>query len=169
MSRVVSLMVGLMLFTVGAPAHGQTIPAVRATSLAGDVVSLPADLRGRTAVLVMGFSHDSQTAVRSWGKRLEKEFGDSSGATYYEMAMLGGAPRLVRGFIVRSMKKQIPEDAQAHFLPVMDDDAPWRTVAHYGKADAAYVIVVDGTGHVLWETSGDATDAAYAEMKQKVR
>jgi hypothetical protein len=42
-------------------------------------------------------------------------------------------------------------------------------VAHYDKADDAYVLVVSGDGALLWQTEGDATDMAWAEFKAKLK
>jgi hypothetical protein len=50
-----------------------------------------------------------------------------------------------------------------------EDDKPWRAVAHYDKADDAYVLVVSGDGALLWQTEGDATDMAWAEFKAKLK
>jgi hypothetical protein len=146
----------------------QAIPEVHATSLAGDPINLPEDLKGRSAVLVMGFSHGAQDAVRAWSRSLAADYRDSPAVTYYELAMLGGAPRLVRGLIVRSMKKEVPERAQGHFVPITDDEAAWKSVAHYdsSSADAAYVVVLDRAGNVVWRTSGPLTGPAYVELKR---
>ena len=157
----------LLLPLMAGAAWGQDrIPAARCVSLAGDSVSLPGDLGQRTAVLVIGFSRSSQTEVRGWSKRLAADYPDSPNVAYYEVAMLSGVPKFLRGIVVRSMKKDVPERAQGHFLPLTDDDTAWRKVVHFDNADAAYVVVIDGRGMVRWQTVGDASDDAYAELKR---
>jgi hypothetical protein len=147
------------------PAH---IPVAHGTTLAGTAVVLPDALKGKPAVLVLGFSHASQGQVESWGKRLGTDFGHSADVNYYEMPMLGDAPKLLRRMIIGSMGSSVPETGRSHFLPLTEDDKPWRTVAHYGKPDDAYVLVVDGTGAVRWQTQGDATDTAYGAVEKEL-
>jgi hypothetical protein len=70
--------------------------------------------------------------------------------------------------VVKSMKSGVPEAEQAHFLPLFSDEAVWRKIAHYGNADDAYILIVDGDGKVLWQTSGKVTDAGFAALKQQI-
>lgn len=144
------------------------IPAVRGNSLAGTEVVLPDALRGKVGVLVLGFSRGSQGQVTTWGRRLAAEWKDSASVVYYEMPMLAGVPRLLRGVVTRSMKSSIPERAQSRFVPITSDEDAWRALAHYSKGDDAYVLVVDGDGRVIWQTEGEATDAAFGEVKERV-
>jgi ATP10 protein len=145
-----------------------TIPESHGTSLAGTPVVLPDALKGKVGVLVAGFSHASQGQVASWGKRLEADYGKSAGISYFELPMLAGAPKMLRGMIVKSMGKSVPPGRKAHFLPLMEGEPAWRAAAHYDKPDDAYVMLVDAAGTVRWQTEGDATDAAYSEMKKNL-
>jgi hypothetical protein len=156
-----------MTHAQGVPAR---IPAALDTTLAGTSIRLPDALHGKLAVLVLGFSRGSQAQVAAWGRRLVIDYAQSATVTYFQMPMLGGAPRLLRGMIEKSMGKDVPENERPHFLPVTEDDQPWRAVVHYNKStgDDAYVLLVDGTGVVRWQTEGDATSMAYAELKQSL-
>ncbi len=149
-------------FDPGGPAK---IPAVHGTALSGDAVNLPEALKGKAGVLVLGFSQGSREAVASWGRRLAGDYRDSPAVGYYEMPVLAGAPRLLRGMITKSMKSSVPEREFGHFVPILDNEPAWRAIAHYAKPDDPYVVVVDGQGTVLWETEGAATEAAYGEFK----
>jgi hypothetical protein len=165
----VAILVALGLVMSCPQARGQvTIPKAHGTTLAGTTVVLPDALNGKVGVLVLGFSHGSQGLVAAWGKRLAADFGKSAGVAYYEMPMIGGAPRMIRGMILKSMGKSVPEAEQPHFLPLMEDDKPWRAVVHYSKADDAYVLLVTGDGTVLWQTEGDATDKAWGNLKPRL-
>jgi ATP synthase subunit 10 len=151
------------------PGRAQTaerIPAARGTTLAGDAVALPDAFKGDAGVLVVGFSKASQGAVAAWGRRLAKDYRESQKVPYFEVAMLEGAPRLLRGMIVHEMRSSVPEAERAHFLTLTDGETAWRAAAHYAKPDDAYVLLVDGSGAVRWQMEGDATDAAYAALKR---
>jgi len=148
------------------PTH---IPAAHGTTLAGTAIALPDALKGRIGVLVVGFSHGSQEQVSNWGRLITADYGQSEGVEYFEIAMLGGAPKMLRGMILKSMRNSVPAAERPHFLPLTEDDKPWRAVAHYDRADDAYVLLVDGDGVILWRTQGDATDAAYSALKKHLK
>jgi hypothetical protein len=153
-----------LLYVASLPA--QSIPPVHTASLAGNTVSLPDDLHGRTLILVLGFSRGSQDEVTAWGKRLAADYNDSAAIQYYELAMLASVPRPLRGFVIRSMKNSVPSHAQPHFLPLTTDEDAWRSLTRYKSGDSAYVLVIDSIGAVRWQTQGPATDAAIHELKR---
>jgi ATP10 protein len=162
-----------LVFVVGGLAstgrsEAARIPDVHGTSLSNEAVNLPEALRGKVGVLIIGFSRGSRDGVSNWGRRLATDYRDADTVVYYEMPVLASAPGMVRGFILRSMKSSVPEQVQPRFVPIMSDEAAWKTLAHYGKADDPYVFVVDGQGEILWQTEGQPTDSAYVELKQQV-
>ncbi len=159
----------LLLAGVGrAQDKAAKIPVAHGTSLAGTAVVLPDALKGKVGVLVLGFSHGSQEQVANWGRLITADYGQAQGLMYFEVPMLGGAPRMIRGMIIKSMGSSVPAAERPHFIPLTEDDKPWRAVAHYDKADDAYVLLVDGDGMLLWQTQGDPTDAAYFAFKKKL-
>jgi len=88
--------------------------------------------------------------------------------TYYQLPVLEAVPKLVRGMVVKGIKSGVPEAEQSHFVPLFSDENEWQKIAHYGNADDAYILVVDGNGGVRWQTSGKVTDAGFAALKQQV-
>ena len=141
------------------------IPPAHGISLAATPVTLPDALKGKAGILVLGFSKASQPQVAAWGRRLAADFSNSSTVLYLELPMLAGAPRLLRGMIVRSMASSVPEAQRAHFLPLTDNETTWRALAHYAKPDDAYVLLVDDAGAVHWQTEGDPTEVKYHDLK----
>jgi hypothetical protein len=163
----VFLLLNLAL-TLGAGAQ-TTIPKSQGTTLAGTAVTLPDALRSKVGVLVVGFSRGSQDHVASWGRLLATDYGKATDVVYFEIPMLAGAPKMLRGMIVKSMGKSVPQAERPHFLPLMEDEPAWRAAARYDKPDDAYVLLVDATGTVRWQMEGDATDAAYRDFKKNLR
>jgi ATP10 protein len=144
------------------------IPELHATSLSNEAVNLPEDLKGKVGVLVIGFSRSSRDADSAWGKRLAADYRESPTVVYYEMPVLAAAPRMIRGFIVKSIKSSLPASEQARFVVILENEMAWKAVTHYERPDDPYLLVVDGEGNVVWQTQGMATDAAYADLKQHV-
>jgi hypothetical protein len=167
--RLAPLLIALALAIscVQSGAQG-TISHSQGTTLAGDVVTLPDAVKGKVGVLVVGFSHASQGQVEAWGRRLLVVYGQSSVVVYFEVPMLAGAPKLLRRMIVKKMASSVSVAERPHFLPITENETAWRAAAHYARPDDAYVLVIDGDGKVLWQTEGDATDAAYGALRQNV-
>ncbi len=166
--HLVSALLAIGITTTAVPCLSASIPTVHGTSLTNEAVNLPGALQGKVGVLVIGFSRGSREAVAGWGRRLAANYRDSATVVYYEMPVLASVPGMLRGFVVRSMKSSVPQRAQARFVPITDKEAAWRSLAHYGQADDAYLLVVDGQGNVAWQTEGQPTDTAYAALKQQV-
>ncbi len=144
---------------------GGRIPDLHGTTLAGQPVDLPKMLAGRPAVLILGFSRDAQAEATAWGKRLAVDFYASPDVLYYELPMLGGVPRLMRGFVMHEIAKEVSDRGKAHFVPVVNDEARWRQLAHVRSDREAYVLLVDGQGEVRWVTSGALTEDGYKTLR----
>lgn len=150
-------------------AAGERIPEVHGTSFANQAVSLPAELQNKAAgILVLGFSRGSRDAVTAWATRIAADYRTSDVVAYYELPVVASVPGFVRTIVLRSIKSSAPERAHKRIVPITNDEAEWRAIVHYGVADDAYLLVVDRTGNVVWQTQGQATDVSYAALKQQV-
>ena len=158
----------LLLPSVSASVAAQTprqIPAVHASTLAGEPVRLPEDLRGKSGILVLGFAKDARADVRDWGKRLATDYFTSPTVLYYEMPVVAGIPRLLRGMVLKQVASEVSDRGKHHFVPITDNEPLWRTLAHVTDPDQAYLLVVDASGNVVWTTAGPLTPAAYAAVQ----
>ena len=155
----------------GTPARaaGDTIPALHGVVLTGSVVDLPQALSGKEGVLVIGFSQSSREEVTAWGRRLAWEYRDSNRVIYYEMPVLAGVPKLLRGWVLKKVSEGVPERAKSRCLPVLDHEADWKAAAGYAKDEDAYILLVDSAGRVTWRTQGPLDDAHFAELKRRLQ
>lgn len=160
----------LLLAGSAAGAQGNLghIPPVRGTLLSGQAVSLPDSLHGKLGVLVVGFSQSSRDEVTNWGRRLGADYFGAPGVDYYELALLAEVPRFLRGYVTRKIKEQVSQHGQMHFLPVADHENEWKEAAGYSNPDRAYVLLVDGSGALLWRMGGPFTAASYAELQRQL-
>ncbi len=164
-------LVALMLMGTSCAAQAQAngpIPPLRGTVLTGEKVELPAGLKGKVGVLVVGFSQASRDEATAWGRRLAADYRDSNAVVYYEMPVLESVPKLLRGWVLKKIGDSVPDRAKPRFLPVVDHEKEWKTAAGYKSADDAYVLVVDGSGIVRETFAGAASDDKYAQVKRQV-
>jgi hypothetical protein len=157
----------LLLFIVMASTGGfsETIPALRGTSFADAKVELPGDLHGRAGILILGFSKKSSEQTKMWSDALMLDYGNNPRFVYYEAAVLGDAPALVRGTVVKWIRGGMAPAERAHFVPILEDAAKWREAVHYAAADEAYVLVINDTGEIECREHGAPTSEVYGRMK----
>ncbi len=108
------LLIGAFLFC-GGTLCGQSIPITRAISLADTTVTLPGDLKGRPAILVLGFSKNSSQQTKPWTEAIERDFGSQEKIAFYQFPMLQEVPRLVRSFVLQGMRKPLNTAQRSHF------------------------------------------------------
>jgi hypothetical protein len=150
------------------PAAAQQFPHLQEENLTGQQVVLPDAASGKVAILVFGFSKASQNTTGAWMKRLQPDYGKSAGVVLYQLPVLEEAPRILHGMIVSGMKKGVAENLRANFIPVMHNEVELKKLVGYKEADDAYVVVLDRSGAVAFQTHSATPDANYALLHTKV-
>ena len=166
--KLQTALVGVLLAAGWGLAQGDlgAVPAVQGELLSGTRVNLLESLQGKSGVLVVGFSQGARDEVAAWGRRLAGDYKDSPSVVYYEMPVLAGVPRMLRGWVLKKVNEGVPDRAKGHCLPVMEHEAEWKQATGFTRDADAYVLVVDGTGKVTWRTEGPVDDARFAEVKR---
>lgn len=149
------------------PVWSEQLPKTAAESLAGQAVMLPDSLKGHASVVIVGFTKNSQDAVKEWDKGARKQLGN--GFDVYQVAVLEDAPSFVRGMIKHAMKGATPASRQGNFLVVVKGETELKKAAAYSEADAPYVFLMDGTGEIRWRTRGAVSDAVLKELSDQVK
>jgi len=129
------------------------IPVIEAATLSGQTIRLPQDLPSY-ALLVLGFSEKSSSETSECGKKLDEALPRQVDAKVFQMPVLEDVPRLVRGLVMRSMKKSVPDGLQSTFIPVFDHEAEWKRITGFGSPDNAYILLTGLHGRVLWRARG---------------
>src|SRR5215475_2875347 len=93
--------------------HAQrSIPNIEGETLSGKKVSLPRDMGGKPALLIIGFTHGSQEQTKAWSIRVHGRFPT------WSIAVLEDVPRLIRGMVSHSIKSSLPKEQYDRFLLV---------------------------------------------------
>jgi len=155
-----------LIFLSLIPAWSEQIPKTTGESLAGQQVTLPDSIKGHASVVIVGFSKSSQEAVKEWDKSARKGLGDID---VYQVAVLEDAPSFVRGMIKHAMKSATPADRQSHFLVVVKGAAELKRAASFLQADEPYVLLLNGSGEIVWKMHGAVSDPAVKELAMKAQ
>jgi hypothetical protein len=162
------LLLVTILGSCAIPGHAQSIPSVKAKALDDSEVILPKPGSQQLLILVLGFSHKSGDTCTAWGKRLRADYSSDPHAVVYQLPELQSAPPFVRGMILHGMRKDVPPAEQSRYVPLYDHESDWKKTVNFSAPDDPYLLVASPDGHVLWQTHGPVTDAAYADLKAAV-
>lgn len=130
-----------------------------ARTLAGADLSVPRDLPPG-ALLIVGFSRGSNAQTEPWREALDG-LEDAAPPTF-SVLVLEGAPRWVRGLIVRGVRRAVPDEEHHSVLVVTENSQGWRTAVDFDPdaEDAAYVVRVDARGATCFRHAGPVTEDA---------
>ena len=150
-------------------AAAQQFPRLEEENLNEQQVVLPDAASGKVAVFVMGFSKSSKTPTEAWAKRIQSDFGKASGFALYQMPVLEAVPKMIRGMVISGIKKGVPENERANFVPVLHNEDELKKLVGFKGEDDAYIVVLDRTGKVSYRTHGASVGPAYAELYAQVQ
>jgi hypothetical protein len=140
-----------ILFT--AIAAAESIPRIEAKAVSGKTIVLPDAVAGRPAVLIFGFSKDSNKQTEQWSKRLH-----SAQVPVYTLPVLESVPRLIRGLVVSGIKGGTAAADRDYMLPVFSGEAALKQLVQFSQPDDAYVVVLDASGKIQWKGHGVAPE-----------
>jgi hypothetical protein len=137
------------------PSNAQTMPGTAGETLSGKHIVLADATKGRSVVLVAGFSHEGGNGTGAWVKAVQADKA-LDGVAVYQVAMLEGAPGFMRGTIKNGMRKGVPTANQDQFVVLTQDDKLWRQFFGVTTDKEPYVVFLDAKGNVLWRGHGPA-------------
>jgi hypothetical protein len=147
----------------------QAMPKTECQSLSGHAVVLPEAAAGHQAVIVIGFSHGSQKAMERWDKEIGAQVQAKADVPLYNLAVIQDAPRFVRGMITHSMKALVPAAGQDHFLTAVEGQEELKKAVGFSASDAAYIVVIDASGKIIFHTHGDPSENAKKQVIEQLK
>ena len=133
---------------------GDTLPPLSGEYLSGRPAVLPQDASGRVALLLLGFTYESRFAVEDWTRAFRREFDENPKVTFYEIPMIGGLARLGKWFINSGMRRGTPKPDQGNVITVYGASDLWKQRVAFRDPNAAYLLLIDPGGKVLWQYAG---------------
>jgi hypothetical protein len=159
-----AVMTGLCF--AGLWAQTAAMPTTAGETLSGKKIVLASAVRGHSTALVAGFSHEGGTACGDWMKTIRGDLA-LAGVDVYEIAMLEGAPGLIRGMIKSGMRKGMSDAEQERSVVLTQDEKLWERYFEVLDAKVPYVMLIDRNGDVVWRGHGAAA-AIEPQLRNKV-
>ena len=149
-------------------AVGDQLPTLKGEFLTGRPAVLPEAASGRAALLMLGFSYDSRFAVETWATRFRQDFGARTGVTFFEIPMIGGFATMGKWFIDRGMRGGTPEADRENVITVYGGIAPWKRRLGFQDPSAAYLMLIDPGGTIVWRYAGGFDEGRYNSLSSEL-
>lgn len=145
---------------------GQLFPSVRGQALDGRSWRLPEDLRGRPALLLVGYKQDSQFDIDRWLLGIE-QLGLE--VTAIEVPTISGMfPRMFSTRIDRGMRKGIPKALWGGVVTVYRDAARIESFTGSENGLTGRVLLLDASGRVAYFHDSGYSVPALKQLEAKL-
>lgn len=145
------------------------MPRIAGESLAGRKVVFPEATEGHVAVLVFGFTKASKGPTSEWADKISSDLSSQPEFELYQLPVLEGVPRLLRGMVISGIKKGVNERVRDHFVPIVQGEASLKRLVSYREADDAYLVILDRSGKIAGQMHGMYSEESYKEVLVRVR
>jgi hypothetical protein len=148
-------------------AVGDVFPPLKAEFLTGRTAVLPDAARGKSALIMMGFTYDSRHAVEAWAWAFRDAFAGRQDVTFFQVPVIGGMGRLAKPFIDAGMRKGTPSALHENVITVYGNVDYWKgAMGFVSQAEhAPYLVLIDREGRVRWLYRGVCTPGAMASLR----
>ncbi|MDP8980648.1 MAG: mitochondrial ATPase complex subunit ATP10 [Acidobacteriota bacterium] len=146
---------------------GDSFPVVAGETLSGNRMTLPAGVAGNSAIVVFSFSRVGGTDARLWNDRVASDAG-LRGITSFTLMMLESVPRILRGMVSSSIRKQVPPAMYDRFTLIFRDEEMWKQRLAAFDDRHAYVLLINDAARICWMGSGRFSDLAFQQLKEAV-
>jgi hypothetical protein len=85
------------------------------------------------------------------------------------MPVLEAVPKMIRGMVISGIKKGVPENQRANFVPVLHNEDDLKKFVAFKAENDAYIVVLDGSSKVAYRTHGASVGPEYAELKARIQ
>ncbi|GAB4146875.1 MAG: hypothetical protein Fur0041_21080 [Bacteroidia bacterium] len=163
-SYFIALPLLALLFITGNPV-GQKFPELRGETLQDKVVTLPADVAGKSSIICLAYSQDAEKDLKTWYEPAFNKFiaktglmDDAYDVHLYFVPMFTGASAAAASGAKRQMMKDVQQDLQSHVIVYRGELEAYKEKLGMDDKKKPYIFVLDKNGKVVYMTSGEFTE-----------
>ncbi len=135
-------------------------PTITAENLNKEEITLPTDLAGNPALILVAYKQQQQTNVNTWLDRMDEIQTAIPGVQIIETPTISsGRWGWMAGFIDGGMRSGIPDpDARARTITLYTDVSLFNQALMIEDTDTIYAVLLDEAGEVVTTIEGDFTE-----------
>jgi hypothetical protein len=127
---------------------GQAFPSVSGQNLEKESMTLPDDLKGEMALLLIGYKQDSQFDIDRW--LIGLDMTETKVAVYEVPTIQGLFPRMFSTFIDNGMRSGIPKPLWKGVITIYKDGDQVQAFTGNEKPNNTRVVLLDAQGNVIY-------------------
>ncbi len=145
-------------------------PQITAKNLNNEEVTLPDDLAGNPALVLVAFKQRQQINVNTWLDQLELIESTIEGVRVIETPTISGKKwGWMAGFIDGGMRSGIPDpEARARTITLYTDVGTFRQALGLESEDTIYGVLLDEQGAVVEIVEGDFDENKLADLADSI-
>jgi hypothetical protein len=143
----------------------ESLPRIGGQTLSGKPLVLPEAVKGHAALLILGFTRGSKEQTKSWGQRVQHEFGTNTRLLVYSVAVLEDVPRFIRGMVVHGIKSDTPPERHDWFLVLYSGEKELKRVTGFQQPDDAYILLLAPNGEIRGNIHGPVSDGGIMQIR----
>ena len=161
--RITLLFAPLFAFTFLAmqdnSVKGTMFPAMSGETLKDRKVSIPGNLKGKNALIVLAVSKAAEEDLKTWMDPLNDKFIAktellASDIHIYLIPMLSGAKAVGAGSAQEKMKKDVDPALLDHIIVYHGDVSKIKATLKMTEKKLPYIFILDNSGKIIYSTSG---------------
>lgn len=135
-------------------------PTITAENLNRERVTLPDDLAGNPALVLIAYKRQQQTNVNTWLDRMDEIEAAIPGVQIIETPTISsGTWGWMAGFIDGGMRSGIPDpEARARTITLYTDVSLFNQALNIESTDTIYAVLLDAEGEVVGKVEGDFSE-----------
>lgn len=141
-----------------------TFPSVKGTSLDKKAVSIPENYRGKTTLILVGYTQRAQFDIDRW--ILGALQADVRAQIVEVPTIAGMMPQMVQGFIDNGMRSGIPKSDWGAVVTVYEDAPKIIEALGNERPQSAYAVLLNREGKIVWTSNIGYSATQVLELKK---
>ena len=164
----------LLIFSITFSAAQTSFPDLEGITLEDKSMKLPNDTKGKMTLVGLAFSKKSDEDLRTWFEPAFRTFisppknslipVEEYDVNLVFIPMLKGAAKAASGKIVQKMKEGIDPRLHSYILVYEGGIGDYKDVLNFGAKDVPYFYILDESGNILHNTSGEYSEEKFDEI-----
>ena len=155
---------------------GQLFPTMETTSIDDKTITLPASTKGKYTLIGLAYSQKAEQSLNTWYQPLYMQLlhkpekpglfdTDPYDINLYFVPMFSGLNQAAAGTFKKKIKAEVDKKWQDRILIFKGKVKPYAATLGLKDKNSAYMYLLDDNGKIVYETSGDYTEAKIVEIE----
>lgn len=149
-------------------------PAMEAETLSEQMVNLPDAVKGKYTIIGLAYSKKSEDDLKTWFSPAYNQFmrkpskTDIFASTYdinlFFIPMFTGHKTVAYKSVMGKVKETVDAQLHPHVLFYKGTIKEYKDALNFQGRDVPYFFMMDDTGKIIWQTSGEYSAAKMQEV-----